>query len=202
MLTMNSDSCHITGNVIITVNARSIRAEVRASDSGVNLKIYAVGLRLIYYLVRFGLSGSVHNITGQLGISAYTFDDSNRAFASVRVGLRRIRPIFRQEDDGSVRRTAARMVEEDVGTSNEPLKLKFILYKYVFENWEDETKNNVPLLRKFPDIAILRTGLRPTAEVLASGRLTVARYNENIPRTIFLEAKGCLVKANGLRLTW
>ncbi|KAI9329214.1 hypothetical protein BD770DRAFT_432718, partial [Pilaira anomala] len=80
--------------------------------------------------------------SSQLGISAYTFDDSNRAFASVRVGLRRIRPIFRQEDDGSVRRTAARMVEEDVGTSNEPLKLKFILYKYVFENWEDETKNN------------------------------------------------------------
>ncbi|KAI9329208.1 hypothetical protein BD770DRAFT_449705 [Pilaira anomala] len=50
---MNSDSCHITGNVIVTVNARSIRAEVRASDSGVNLKIYAVGLQVIYYLVRF-----------------------------------------------------------------------------------------------------------------------------------------------------
>ena len=83
-----------------------------------------------------------HDILGQLGISAYTFDDSNRAFASVRVGLRRIRPIFRQEDDGTIRKTEATMVEEDVGTSNEPLKLKFILYKYVFENWEDETKVN------------------------------------------------------------
>jgi hypothetical protein len=28
---------------------------------------------------------------GQLGVSAYCFDDSNRAYASIRVGLRKIR---------------------------------------------------------------------------------------------------------------
>lgn len=32
------------------------------------------------------------------------------------------------------------MVQEDVGTALEPIKLKFILYKYVLENWENETK--------------------------------------------------------------
>lgn len=64
MLVLNSDAATIQGNVIITVNARSIRAEVRASDSGVNLKLYAAGLRLIYYLVRFATAGSVHSVVG------------------------------------------------------------------------------------------------------------------------------------------
>lgn len=65
MLVLSSDSATITGNVIITVNARSIKAEARCSDSGVNLKIYAAGLRLIYYLVRFCIPGSVHSLIGK-----------------------------------------------------------------------------------------------------------------------------------------
>jgi len=75
-----------------------------------------------------------------LGVSAYTFDDSNRAYASVRVGLRKIRPIFDQNEDGVIRRTDATLIEEDAGNSLTSVKLKFILYKYVFENWEDEVK--------------------------------------------------------------
>lgn len=80
------------------------------------------------------------NVVGQLGVSAYTFYDYNRALASVRVGLRRISPVFRQSEDEVVHRTAATMVQEDVDTANEPIQLKFILYKYCLENWDDETK--------------------------------------------------------------
>lgn len=167
MLSVNSDALTITGPVILTVNSRSIRAEVRASDSGVNLKIFAVSLRHIYYLVRFCLLGTKHNVTGmkkkkkfyiteglmifilgQLGVSAYTFDDSNRAYASVRVGLRRIRPIFEQNEDGSITKTDAMAVDEDSGNPVVPLKLKFILYKYVFENWEDENKVSARRVQK------------------------------------------------------
>ncbi|GAA5805965.1 hypothetical protein HPULCUR_011492 [Helicostylum pulchrum] len=115
-------------------------AEIRSSDSGLNLKLYAAGLRLIYYLVRFCHTGSIHSVIGQLGVSAYTFYDYNRALASVRVGLRRISPVFRQSEDEVVHRTAATMVQEDVDTANEPIQLKFILYKYCLENWDDETK--------------------------------------------------------------
>lgn len=82
----------------------------------------------------------VLNVLGQLGVSAYTFDDSNRAYASVRVGLRRIAPVFRENEQGEIQRTDAVVVQEDVGTALEPIKLKFILYKYVIENWEDDTK--------------------------------------------------------------
>lgn len=77
---------------------------------------------------------------GQLGVSVYCFDDSNRAYASIRVGLRKIRPIFEQTEDGQLRQTGATTIEEDIGMGVTPLKLKFILYKYVFENWEDSTK--------------------------------------------------------------
>jgi hypothetical protein len=54
MLSVNSDCVSIRGTPLITVNARSIRAEVRAFDSGLNMKIlYAVNLKHIYYFVRF-----------------------------------------------------------------------------------------------------------------------------------------------------
>ncbi|KAI9268481.1 hypothetical protein EDC94DRAFT_656910 [Helicostylum pulchrum] len=129
------------GNINLNVfDEMEHASEIRSSDSGLNLKLYAAGLRLIYYLVRFCHTGSIHSVIGQLGVSAYTFYDSNRALASVRVGLRRISPVFRQSEDGVVHRTAATMVQEDVDTANEPIQLKFILHKYCLENWDDETK--------------------------------------------------------------
>jgi hypothetical protein len=64
MLSVNSDCVSITGTPLITVNARSIRAEVRASDSGLNMKIYAVNLKHIYYFARFCRVNSRHNVTG------------------------------------------------------------------------------------------------------------------------------------------
>lgn len=51
-----------------------------------------------------------------------------------------IRPVFAQRENGEVIRTGATPVEEDLGLSDQPIKLKFILYKYVFENWEDPIK--------------------------------------------------------------
>ena len=48
--------------------------------------------------------------------------------------------------------------------------------------------DNIPDIAIFEDRVIepaVLQGLRPTAEVLASSRLTVARYNENVPRTDF-----------------
>lgn len=51
-----------------------------------------------------------------------------------------IRPIFTIREAGELNTNGATTVEEDVGLSDQPLKLKFILYKYVFENWEDPVK--------------------------------------------------------------
>lgn len=65
MLSINSDTALITGLPLITINTRSIRSEVRASDSGLNLKIYAVNLKHIYYMIRFCTVGSYHGVTGK-----------------------------------------------------------------------------------------------------------------------------------------
>jgi hypothetical protein len=58
---------------------------------------------------------------GQLGVSAYCFDDSNRTYASIRAGLRKIRPIFEQTEDGQLRQTSATTIEEDIGMGVTPL---------------------------------------------------------------------------------
>lgn len=65
MLTINADSISITGTAMITVNQRSLRAEVCASDSGTNMKLYAVHMNPIYYLIRFCLLGSKHRVIGK-----------------------------------------------------------------------------------------------------------------------------------------
>lgn len=65
MLSVNSDAALITGIPLITVNTKSIRSEVRASDSGLNMKLYAVNLKHIYYMVRFCTINSYHSVTGR-----------------------------------------------------------------------------------------------------------------------------------------
>jgi hypothetical protein len=84
---------------------------------------------------------------GQLGISAYCFDDSKRAYASIRVGLRKIRPIFQQREGGGITMTGSTAVEADICLESKPLKLEFIMYKYVFEDWDDASKVSVMLDR-------------------------------------------------------
>lgn len=72
-------------------------------------------------------------------MSAYTFDDSTRAFSSVRLSVNAVRPLVNMDEDGNVIGTTARRVSvQDFERSHLFLKLKFIVYKYVWEHINDE----------------------------------------------------------------
>lgn len=71
MLTVTADSTVVTGPPMITVNQRSLRAEVKVSDSGTNMKLYAVHMNHIYYFVRFCVLGSKHRAIGKVMLPSY-----------------------------------------------------------------------------------------------------------------------------------
>lgn len=74
-------------------------------------------------------------ITGSLNVSAYTFDDSTKAFANIRLSVTDVRPILQVDDDGLVITTEARRIRtRDFSRNMNFLKMKFIVYKYVWEN--------------------------------------------------------------------
>lgn len=71
MLTVTADSTVVTGHPMITINQRSLRAEVKVSDSGTNMKLYAVHMNHIYYFVRFCLLGSKHRAIGKFILQGF-----------------------------------------------------------------------------------------------------------------------------------
>lgn len=73
-------------------------------------------------------------------MSAYTFDDSTRAFASVRMSVNGIRPLPNVDEEGTVLPTLATKVRlRDFQRSQQFLKMKYIVYKYVWENIDNNT---------------------------------------------------------------
>lgn len=75
-------------------------------------------------------------------MSAFIFDDSTKPYASVRVGVESIAPI--RELDFSGRSIGAVLPEgympineKDIPLDREYKKLKFLIYKYTWENWDN-----------------------------------------------------------------
>ena len=92
-------------------------------------------------------------------MSAYTFDESNRAFASVRVGVQTIQPIWEVDFMGNVMGYGADdgctpINDETAPLTREYLKLKFIIFKYVWENWANErlARKNEMLMEPFESL--------------------------------------------------
>lgn len=78
-----------------------------------------------------------------MNVSAYSFDDSNKAFASVRVGVNTVSPIREVDHNGHIigAEFAAGCMpvdEQSIPLNREYKKCKFIVLKYVWDNWTNE----------------------------------------------------------------
>lgn len=71
-----------------------------------------------------------------MSVSAYSFDDSTKAFTNVRMNINEVRPLINIDDEGEViPSNAVRMKEKDYSEiDNQFLKLNYSIYKWVFEN--------------------------------------------------------------------
>ncbi|KAG1037782.1 hypothetical protein G6F43_012787 [Rhizopus delemar] len=121
----------ITASPLFRINARSVTLESKCIDSGSRVKLYTSHPALMYYFIRFTDNGTRHSFAGRsLNVSAYTFDDSTKAFANIRLSVTDVRPILQVDDDGLVITTEARRIRtRDFSRNMNFLKMKFIVYK-------------------------------------------------------------------------
>lgn len=153
--------------VIRVISGQSISLEARGTDSSMRINFFVSNhnnFPLMYYFLRFFKARTAHKVigsktvivsinvlliytvkmsSGSLNVSAYAFDDSTRAFASIRVGVSSIEPIREVNYQGQI--TGSGIEEGCVPVNDvaypptrEYAKLKFIIFKYVWENWGNE----------------------------------------------------------------
>ncbi|OBZ82262.1 hypothetical protein A0J61_09688 [Choanephora cucurbitarum] len=129
----------VTDHPTFRINARNVIAEVKAVDSGVRAKLYFSHPALMYYFIRFCEIESRHHFIGNLNVTAYTFDHTSRAFASIRMSVDGVRPILQVSDDGHVIPAQAQRIRvRDFDRRQRFYKLKFMVYKYVWENIDED----------------------------------------------------------------
>ncbi|KAF1796665.1 hypothetical protein FB192DRAFT_1259872, partial [Mucor lusitanicus] len=77
------------------ISGQSVTMEPKGADSSLRLtlQVSSGNYPLMFYFLRFFRAGTTHRVEGSLNVSAYSFDDSNKAFASVRVEISAISPI-------------------------------------------------------------------------------------------------------------
>ncbi|KAI7863347.1 uncharacterized protein EV154DRAFT_572758 [Mucor mucedo] len=82
--------------------------EAKAGDSGVNVKLFSSNPVFQYDLLRFCSVRAKDYITGPLSIIAFTFDDFNRAFCSVKLNVHNIRLLAISNEEGNTISTDAK----------------------------------------------------------------------------------------------
>ncbi|KAG1398037.1 hypothetical protein G6F58_011408 [Rhizopus delemar] len=91
---------------------------------------YLLNLSALILAQEFADTGTRHSFAGSLNVSAYTFDDSTKAFANIRLSVTDVRPILQVDDDGLVITTQAKKIRSrDFPKTLNFLKMKFIVYK-------------------------------------------------------------------------
>lgn len=81
------------------------------------------------------------SLIGPTNVSAFTFDDTNRAFVSIRLSVDGVRPLPMVDEEGNLIPTLATRVRvRDFPRDQGFLKMKFIIFKYVLENIDNQEK--------------------------------------------------------------
>ncbi|OBZ80329.1 hypothetical protein A0J61_11623 [Choanephora cucurbitarum] len=139
MVTAVCDRVVVVQEPIIRVTSgQSITLEANGTDTSLrmNFMVSNNNFAMMYYFSRFFKLRSSHRVVGALHVSAYTFDDANRAFASIRVGVQSVAPIrkinFRGNTTGfGIADGCVLVDEENTPPNREYAKLNFIIFKYV-----------------------------------------------------------------------
>ncbi|KAI7868390.1 uncharacterized protein EV154DRAFT_531327 [Mucor mucedo] len=106
---------YVTAAPQFRVTARNVTLESKCADSGVK-----------------------HYFTVSLNISAFTFDDSNRAFSNVRLNINNVKPLPMVDEEGNI--LPIKVKEMKISDfSDKPTKLTYAVYRYVWENTNDPT---------------------------------------------------------------
>ncbi|KAI8354637.1 hypothetical protein BD560DRAFT_319194, partial [Blakeslea trispora] len=164
-IVVQEPTIRVTSGQTITLEAKGTDTSIR-----INFLVSNNNYAMMYYFLRFFKMRTAHRVLiliitnvfdlqkGSLNVSAYTFDFATRAFAFVRVGVQSIAPFREVGFQGNISDFGQEhgcfpVNEENAPPNSKYSKLKFILFRYVWENWSNETliKRRETLREPFTD---------------------------------------------------
>ncbi|KAG2191112.1 hypothetical protein INT47_002253 [Mucor saturninus] len=172
----------ITMAPMFRITARHVSMEAKAVDSGVNVKLFSSNPVFQYYFLIFCSVGAKHYITGPLNITAFTFDDSNRAFCSVKIYVHNIRPLAVTDEGGNVIPTDAKRIRLRDIESLPLMKFKYLVHKCVWENISNDKVvfgNTSEKVNK----KLIVGGFNPVSTSEKISRPETNAYGRPVPRT-------------------
>ncbi|KAI7865114.1 uncharacterized protein EV154DRAFT_488785 [Mucor mucedo] len=129
-------------------------------------------------------------ILGSLNILAFTFDDSNRAFRNVLINVNNVKPLPMVDDEANFLLIKDKKIKIS-GFSDKPAKLRYGVYRYVWENIKDLTIVVVGMgiipqncIAVSTSEMISRTRKNASGTSVSGPMSTVYSYNTNVRNTI------------------
>lgn len=135
---------------------KSLSLQAKGLDSGLRPNLFVANYALMYYFIRFFKKKSRHHFVGKtamvssysfllikllpgsLNVYAYMNDDNTRAFINLRMNVAGVRPYPNVDDNNNLIPSEAVRMTADKYDNKKLHKLKYMLYRYVWENIENE----------------------------------------------------------------
>ncbi|CAO0802404.1 unnamed protein product [Mucor circinelloides] len=92
----------------------------------------------MYYFINFFKRKTRHHFFGALNAYAYTNEDDTRAFINLRMNVTGVCPYANLTENNEIIPSRARRMQADRFDNETNLKLKYMIYKYVWQNIDDE----------------------------------------------------------------
>ncbi|CEP07096.1 hypothetical protein [Parasitella parasitica] len=92
----------------------------------------------MYYMLNYFNEETRHKVTGLASSSAFTFDNSTRAFCSTRINMDAIRPIAMVDENNRVIVTNAKKIKAKDFDNRKHKKLQYLMFKFVWEHIDNE----------------------------------------------------------------
>ncbi|KAI8637873.1 hypothetical protein BD408DRAFT_352863 [Parasitella parasitica] len=133
-----TDSQPLTTDVKFRILGRSLSLQAKAQDSGLRPNLFVANYALMYYFLRFFKRKTRHHFIGSMNAYAYMNDDSTRAFINLGMNVTGVRPYPSVDEDNNLIPSDAIKMVADHYDNKYTTKLNYMLYKFVWQNIDNE----------------------------------------------------------------
>ncbi|KAI8639033.1 hypothetical protein BD408DRAFT_350734 [Parasitella parasitica] len=145
-----TDSQPLNDRILFRVIGRSLSLQAKCMDSGLRPNLFIQNYALMYYFIRFFKKKTRHHFIGALNAYAYTNEDDTRAFINLRLNVFGVRPYANVDDNNEIIPSEAIRMLADNYDNDSMLKLRYMMYKFVWQNVDDEHHVRQDKLNKEP----------------------------------------------------
>ncbi|KAF1807245.1 hypothetical protein FB192DRAFT_1273576 [Mucor lusitanicus] len=129
----------ITDRIMLRIVGRTVSLQCKCTDSGLRPNLFVQNFALMFYFIKFLRRNTRDHFYGPLNAYVYTNEDDTRAFINLRMNVTGVRPYAAlTTDDNEIIPSRATRMSADRFDNELNVKLKYMIFKYVWQNIDDE----------------------------------------------------------------